>query len=224
MQGVIGFLIHEPVGRHGHRNRRALHGDADIIEPLLLQQRHMAQCTFHQCLRRGMPILCKDLLFQRAAIDANADGNMLFLAHVHHGLDPFFPTDIAGIDADFRSSPLCRGNGQPVVKVNIRHQRQRRFCCDIPEAFCGLHIRHGQPGNLTPGGLQGPDLRKTARYICCFCVEHGLNADRRIAAHQHRAHLNLTFHSYPPATSFTMSLNVTNTISPISRIRPAAWI
>ena len=29
MQGIIRFLIHQPIGRHGHRNRGAFHGDAD---------------------------------------------------------------------------------------------------------------------------------------------------------------------------------------------------
>ena len=53
-------------------------------------------------------------------------GMCLLLARIHHGLHPLFAADVAGVDADFGRAALCRGDGQPVIKMDIRYQGQGR--------------------------------------------------------------------------------------------------
>ena len=165
------------------------------MEILFLQQPHMAQSAFHQGFRCGVTVLFQQFLFQRTAVDTNADGNMFFFAHIHHSLDPILATDVAGVDADLGRAALRGGNGQPIIKVNVRHQWQRGSLCDLRKALCRIHIRHCQTDDLTTCGTKRLDLGKASLHIRGFCIEHGLDAHRSIAADDHISYLNFTFHA-----------------------------
>ena len=158
----------------------------------------MGKGTFHQGFRRGMAVLFQQPLVQAAAVDTNADGDMPLLAHIHHSLHPILGTDVAGIDADLGRTALSGGNGQLVVKMDIRHQGQGAFLADLPESPGRLHIGHRQPCHLTTGGGQLPDLRKRALHIGGFGIEHGLDHHRRTAAHGNTANQNLSCHVVTP--------------------------
>ena len=60
----------------------------------------MLKRTFDQSFRSGMAILFQQSLIQAAAVDTNADGDLLILTYIHNSLHPVFPADIAGVDTD----------------------------------------------------------------------------------------------------------------------------
>ena len=117
-----------------------------------------------------MAVLFQQFLFQRAAIDADANGNVLFLAHIHNGLDPILATNVAGIDANFCRTALCSRNGKTVIKMNVCHQGQRRGRCNLCKALCPIHIRNSQANNLTAGSPKPLDLLQRAFHIGGFCI------------------------------------------------------
>ena len=141
-----------------------------------------------------MAVLMEQCLIEASAVDADSNGDMVGFAAVHHGLDPVFPADVAGVDADFGRAPLRRRNGQAIVKVDVGHQGQRRRRGNLPKARGRLHVRHGQAGNLAPGGCQSADLGEGALHVGGLRIEHGLNGYRRAAAHRDAAYLDLSRH------------------------------
>ena len=134
-----------------------------------------------------MAVLFQQPLIQTAAVDADANGDVLVLAHLHHRLHPILPADVAGVDADFAGAALGGGDGQLIIKVNVRNQRQGAFLTDFRKASGRLPIGHGQPGNLTARRRQSANLPKTSLHIRGFGVEHGLDDHRGTAADGHTA-------------------------------------
>lgn len=81
--------------------------------------------------------------------------------------------------------------------MNIRHQGQWRAGDNLRKAPGRIHIRHRQAHDLAAGLLKPPDLLKASLHIRRFCIEHGLDTDRSIAADGYPAHVNLPFHFSP---------------------------
>lgn len=196
------------------------------MEIILFQQRNMSERAFYQRLRRGVAVFFQKTRFQTAAVHADANGDVPRAAGLDHGPHPLFPADVAGVDADLGRAVFRRADGKAVVKVDIRHQRQRGRGADGAEGLRGLHIRHGQPRDLAPGGSQRADLRKAPVHVGRSRVQHRLDGYRRASAHRDRADhdffCKFPLHFY--RTSFQISLNVINAMKPSSRIMPAAWI
>ena len=122
--------------------------------------------------------------------------------------------DVAGVDADLGRTAFRRGDGKAVVKVDVRHERQRRTRRDCSKPLCSRLIRHGKARQLTPGRLERGDLGKAALHVRCGGVQHGLDRDRRAAADAHAARIDLSGHSWPPQVKrWKISLNVMTAIS-----------
>ena len=119
---------------------------------------------------------------------------MPVLADIHYGLHSVLSADISGIDADLAGATFGSGNGQPVVEMDIRYQRQNAFLADLGKAPGSLHIGNRQPGDLAPGRCQGPDLSQAPLYIRGLGIEHGLDDHIRPAANGHVAHHNASCH------------------------------
>ena len=61
----------------------------------------MIQGALHHGLRHGSAVLGQDVLFQAAAVDADADGDILLLAGLHDGFHAVIVADVARVDANF---------------------------------------------------------------------------------------------------------------------------
>ena len=118
----------------------------------------MLKGALHQGFRRGMTVLFQQPLVKTAAVDTDADRDVPVFTHLHHSLHPILPADVAGVDADFAGPALGGGNGQLVVKMNVRNQRQGAFLTNLGKAPGGFHIGHRQPGDLTAGRGQLANL------------------------------------------------------------------
>ena len=182
----------------------------------------MGKGALHQSLRRGMAVFFQQRLVQAAAVDADADGDMVGLAAVHHRPDVALTADVAGIDADLRRAPFGSGNGQTVIKMDVRHQRQRRFFRNGTKSLRRLHIQHRQADDVTAGLFQRADLLQAALHVRIGTVEHGLDGHRCAAADLHSADGDLSCHSQPP-NSWKISLNAMTAIRINSRIIKPAW-
>ena len=226
VQRIVRTLGKQPVRLDHQRDGAGFHRHADIMEIILFQQRNMSERAFYQRLRRGMTVFFQQTRFQTAAVHADTDGNVPRAADLDHGPHPVLPADVAGVDADLGRAVFRRADGKAVVKVDIRHQRQRGRGADGSEGLRGLHVRNGQPRDLAPGGSQRADLRKAAVHVGRSRVQHRLDGYRRASADRNAADHNFScefsLHFY--RTSFQISLNVINAMKPSSRIMPAAWI
>ena len=80
MERVICNCTELAVGLHHAGHIGVLDGNDDVVEIEFFQQAHMVQCALHHGFRGGGAIFGKDMLFQTAAVHADADGDILLLA------------------------------------------------------------------------------------------------------------------------------------------------
>ena len=159
----------------------------------------MAQGAVHQGLGGNAAVFLQQLPLQGAAVDADADGDAALPAGLGHLADIVRLADVAGVDPDLVHARLRRCEREPVVKMNVGHDRDGDAAADGADGPGGVHIRHRHPDDLAPGPLQAEDLRDGTLHVLGGGIAHGLDADRRAAAHGHGAHMNLLAHGlYPP--------------------------
>ena len=171
-----------------------------------------------------MAVFFQQNLVQAAPVDTDADGDFFLFTYIHHSFDPVLPADVAGVDADFGGAALGGQNGQLVVKVDVRHQRQGAFLADFGKPPGGLPVGHRQSDDLTAGSGQLFDLVQGALHIRGAGIQHGLNGHGSTAADGHIPHKNLSGHFSYPFTITKISLNIIRPISASSAIMPAPWI
>ena len=95
MERVVGDGAELAVGFHHAGHVGVFNGNDDVIEIELFQQAYMVQSAFHHGFRGGCAVAGQNMLFQTAAVDADADGDVLLLAGIHHCLYPVIIADIA---------------------------------------------------------------------------------------------------------------------------------
>ena len=74
-------------------------------------------------------------------------------AGIRNGAKIAFSPDIAGVDADLIDSSFDSCDSQPVVKLNIRHQREIHRLFDSGDQADILHGGDSQPEDITAGLL-----------------------------------------------------------------------
>ncbi len=94
----------------------------------------------------------------------------------------FAGADIAGVDAQPFQTRLQRGDGQAVVKMDVRDKRQIRTRADGAQGFGGGLVRHGQTHGLAAPGRQTSDLGQGGVHVAGVRIGHALDHDRRAAA------------------------------------------
>ena len=194
VEGVVHQLVEPAHGRHGIADVGVLHGDDRVVETLVFQQPHVVEGALHHGGHGIVGVVRTAVLVEGAAVDADADGDMMGLAAVHHRLHSVGGADVARVDAELFAAVLHGGDGQPVIKMYVCHKRQVDPVHDVPDRPGRVHIEHGgaddlaarrlQPVYLLYGGLCVPGVR----------VGHGLDGHRGAAAHGHAAHKDLSRH------------------------------
>ena len=223
MDGIITLAPEQAGCCHHGGHGGGLHGNTGIIEALLFQQFQMLKGTFHQSFRSGMTVFFQQLFVQRTAVDADTDGDVFILAHIHHSLHPILAADIAGVDADLGGTAFGSGDGQLIIKMNIRNQGQRAFLADFSKATGSFHIGHCQACNLAAGRSQLADLLQRTFHIGGSGIKHGLDYHGSTAADGNSTHNDLSCHINQPLKRTKISLNIMIAISPRSSSIPAPW-
>ena len=143
----------------------------------------MVEGALGQSLRGGVTVFGQNVLFQRAVVDSNADGNAPLAAGVRHGLDPVLVPNVARVDADFVDARGGGFQGQLVVEVDVGHQRDGNGLFDRrDQVMYRGHVGDGHAEDLTASLFQGLGLADASRDIRGGCTEHGLDGNGRAAA------------------------------------------
>mgnify|MGYP003022422350 FL=1 len=103
MERVVGHSAELAVCLHHAGDVGVLDGDDDVVEVELFQQVDMVQSALHHRFRHRRAVLGEDVLFQTAAVDADADGDIFLLA----GMFPLLVIGIFSI-ASVRKQMLAR--------------------------------------------------------------------------------------------------------------------
>ena len=187
--------MHQPVGLNGQWHVAGLERNHDVIKVRFLQQLHVAQRAVHHALGSQPAVFGKNVLFQGTGVHPDADGHVVGLGAVRHPAHLVCPANVAGVDAHFVDAVLHGGDGQGVVKVNVRHQGHRagvHQCANRPGARPVVH-RHAH--QVAPRRCQPLDLIQGGGHVPGVRVGHGLNGDRGPAADQYAACADLLGHS-----------------------------
>jgi len=112
---LMGPVVHGNIGR--------LDGYDQIVIPHILDQLHIAKRAFRQSLSRDATVFLNDILLQGAGIDTDPDWDAVLSGRVHHGSDPVSRAYVSRIYPYFVCAGFYGTDGQPVIKMYIRHQR-----------------------------------------------------------------------------------------------------
>ena len=214
VQRIVAQRGEQSVGLHGHGNVARLDADADVLKAAVFKKLHMAERALAE--RFGAKtVFFQQPLFHRAGVYADADGNAVLAAGVCHHANPIRRADVAGVDADLIKARLHRSEGQPAIKVNIRHKRQLGAAPDVRQSARSERIRHGKAHDLAARRLQPPELRECGRNIVRVRVRHRLHGNGVPAADGHAADMDgFRYLSVHRRMILTISLYIKSTISP----------
>ena len=140
------------VSRNGGRNIRRFEGYDDVVKPAFAQQRYVFVRAFGQCQSGRSAVADEQFFFQRAGVDADTDGNVMVLCAAGNLLD-VPAADIARIDSDFIRALADTFQRQPVIEMNIGHQRDGKTALELAKPFGGQLVRNGNAQNFTAGLL-----------------------------------------------------------------------
>lgn len=157
---------------------------------------YMTHGALYQSLCGDAAVFRPQLLFQRAAVNADPDGDAPFPTGLRHCPHILPAPDVAWINAQSINSPLRTCKGQLVVKVDIRNQGDGNPRLDGVHCRCRRHIGNSHPDNLTAGVLQGMNLRYRGVHVVSLGIAHGLDGYRSSAAYGHAAHCQFFRHFY----------------------------
>ncbi len=162
----------------------------------------MVQRTFHHSLGCRAAEFLEDVLLHRAGVYTDADWEMACLCRLHNRLYAVRAADVARIQANLVHAGLDRRQRETVVKVDVRHHRQRRVRADFAQRLRRLHIRHGTANNVAARVLQCANLRQRCLRVARIGIGHGPHRDGRAAANQYVTNLYL-FGLFHTSTSLT---------------------
>ena len=181
--------------RFGHG--RAFQRKDDIGKAAVLQKLRVTHGAAAHGFRRVLAIQRQELLFDRAAVDADADRDVMRLAAVRDHAHALGRADVARVDAQLVHAVFNRRNRKAVVEMHVGNERNPDLLLDGLDCRCCRLIEHCDTDDLAPRLFEPVDLRNRRFDVARVRVAHGLDRDRRAAADLHRTdlykicHLNL---------------------------------
>ena len=138
-----------------------------IQQPLRLSERALYESF---C---GYPAVFLYIFFlERAGINADPDRNMIFLCLFDNGAHTLLGADIAGIDPDLVCTVFDRGNGQPVIEMNIGNERDMYAVLYLPQSLGRLDSRHRAADDIAARALEFEYLGHCRRSVLSLCIGH----------------------------------------------------
>ena len=185
MQRIWTLLCDQLVGFHAHHDIGGFDADHQIIIPHLLNHPHLIQRALYDSFGRHCTIFFQKCFFQGTAVDADPDGNLMLLRLIDDGPQALLSTDIARIDPNLVGSVLNGRNRHPIVKMDIRHQRDLNIFFDLPQCLSRFQCGNGTAHDLTACRLQPVDLLYGSFDILGLCIGHRLDRHRMISSDHH---------------------------------------
>ena len=168
----------------------------------------MAEGAFHQAFRGRPAVLRQQVLFHGTAVDADPDRNMVRFRAVRQHPHAVFPADVARIDPQFRDSVFRGSDRQLIVKMDIRHQRNRTAVRQGFHRFRTGLVVHADPHQVAPRVMQRADLRQRGFRVPGIGIGHALHQHRIPAAQLQLPDLYFSGH----ATSLLFVRSVSETV------------
>ncbi len=191
VQRIIRRVCQEPVGLDHRGHMGVLHGDLDAVKAHVFEVADLLHCGRHQCRRCRSPVFRQQILIERTCVDSNADRQTGIARSSGNLLDVFLFSDVARVEAEARHASLDRGEGQPILKMDVRDDRNRRPGHDLRERGRGGHVVTGDANDVCTRARQGIHLGKRPIDVRRLCGRHRLHRYGGEAPDGYGPHLNL---------------------------------
>lgn len=150
----------------------------------------MAHGRFQQRFRRRFAVLFLQIFLQRAAVDADANRDVLVAGAVHHRANARFVTDVARVDAQAVYAVFGNLQRDAIIEMDIGDQRHVDLLLDQLERLGGVHGRNRNADDVDAHALQRFDLINRCFNIGGTGVGHRLHGNRRAITNRHLADVN----------------------------------
>src|SRR5712691_1389933 len=190
VEGILDLVGERAVRLDHHERIGRFERDLHLRIAALLEDADVAEGRLHHAGRRRPAVLLEQVLLQRAAVDADADGNLALLGEVDDLLHEALAPDVAGIQSE-PVHPLLEGDqGELVVEVDVGDERDADLALDLAELLGGLANGHRATHDLAAGRFQRPDLQERRLDVARVGLRHRLYGDGGVAAHLELAQLD----------------------------------
>ena len=178
MQGIVRLFSQQFMGARADQDIRGFDADDHPVITALLHHADLVQSALHKPLRGDAAVFGDQFLFQRAAVDADPDGNLPLLGDIDNRFNFVAAADIAGIDADLVRAVFHGPDRHPVVKMDICHQGDMDPLLDLTDGQCSFFGGACAADDLTARLLQTKNLGNSGLHIFGGGIGHGLDQDR----------------------------------------------
>ena len=183
MERVARLRGEQAVGRDHARDVGRLHGDLDVAEAGVLEERDLPERALDERLGRRAAVAGEDVLLERAGVHADADRDAAVLRGGCDLADLGRGADVAGVDAEAVDAGLERGEGEAVVEVDVGDDRAGADgALDLRERGGRGGVGHGEADDVRAGLEAGERLRGGRGGVPRVGVRHRLDGHRRAAA------------------------------------------
>ena len=191
MQGAVDGLGQLLIGGDGQEGVGRLHRNLELVEVVVLEDAGVVQRAFDHGVGAGLAVFFQQFLLQRARVDADPHGAAVVAGGLDDVAHSVGTADIAGIDPQAGGAGLGRLDAALVVEMDVGDQGDLGLARDGPEGLGGFHIGAGDAHDVGPGLFKLTDLIDRRAGVRGRRIGHGLDADGRVAADQHRADADL---------------------------------
>ena len=152
---------------------------------------NVAQRRLDHCLRCCGAVLFQQILFQRSAVDTDANRHLLGLRGAHYLDDAFVLADVAGIQTQLVDAGFEGQQRQFVMEMNIGNQGYLGHAlANLFQRYCCVVVGHSQAHDFATGADHLFDLRYGGADVGRVRLGHRLDRNRRAAANLHVLNLN----------------------------------
>ena len=136
-------------------------------------------------------MLLQEVLLEGAAVHADADGHLALTGRPRHFTHFVRSAYVAGIEPETVDPGPQGTQGEPVIEVNVRDERNGYGVFYPRKLLHRFLIRHRDPHDLTPRLLEAFDLGHRGPPVAGVRIGHGLHHHRSIPADGHVADVDL---------------------------------
>ena len=147
----------------------------------------MGKRAFRKRSGRRRTVARKQRFIERARVHANADRHMMRLCAVHKRAHIRFAPDVSRVEADLVDPVLDGCDRKPVIKVDVRNERNLRARADLPHGLSRSRIVHRHAHDLAARFRKLLHLRHGGFHIPRVCICHRLHGNGCIRTHPYSA-------------------------------------
>ena len=192
MDRRVGHLTKGLIGSRREEDIGGFHRDLEFVEVIVLQDLDVIHPALDHRIRARLAVFLQQVPLQTARVHADADRAAMILRRLDHLAHAALIPDIARIDPQAGRARLRRLNRALIVEMDIRHDRHRAFAHNLAQRAGAALVGGRDPHDIRTNIGSADHLIQRRAHIRTIGIGHRLDRDRRIAAHRHIAHHDLT--------------------------------